>query len=219
MVPWHVAFSNCEEKIVNIAQASQKIFWILQNRDWFSFFSFYPNLLWLRMGNLIFFVRKNYIKLKINHTWSCGYSSRSVEEHVYLHWNISRLHVLQMKVLWLCLSVNARGKKFKILQNLLRPENTTYIFSAWAKRLRVLPFLVTYRNAAVVGNLETAVCALWHPVCIWVWARQSPNPSERRGISFFALLFLHCSSGLLTLGIKSVMFLHISIVFISICCV
>lgn len=67
--------------------------------------------------------------------------------------------------------------------------DTTYIFSAWAKRLRVLLFLVTYRNAAVVGNLETAVCSLWHPVCIWVWARPSPNPSERRGISFFHSIF------------------------------
>lgn len=168
------------------------------------------------MGNVIFSVRKNYIKLKINHTWSCGYSSSSVEKHVYLHWNISRLHVLQMKVSWLCLSVNVIGKKFKILQNLLRPVNTTYIFSAWAKRLRVLPFLVTYGNAAVVGNLETAVWTLWCSVCIWVWARQSLNPSERKGISFFALLFLHCSFGLLTLGIKSVMFLHTSIVFMSI---
>lgn len=110
---------------------------------------------------------------------------------------------------------NLKGKEVKILQDQLRPVNASCIFFAWAKKLRELSFLVTYGNVTMVGNIKSAVWALWHPICTWTWAWRFPNPSETRSNLCFALLFLHCRSGLLTLGIKSVKLLHISIGFIS----
>lgn len=79
--------------------------------------------------------------------------------------------------------------------------------------MRVLLFLVAYGNVAVVGNVEIAVWALWHTICIWVWEREFPRPSEMtvthvlHSYFFIASLAYWC--------LEPNMFLHISVLFIS----
>lgn len=96
---------------------------------------------------------------------------------------------------------NVMGKKakFKSFSD-LRSQIISFLHEQ--RKMRVLLLLVTYGSVAVVGNLETAVRALWHTICIWVWKREFPSPSEIKGISCFAFLFLRCKPGLLMLGIK-----------------
>ena len=130
---------------------------------------------------------------------------------MYLH--LLCLHVLQSKELWLWLPI--MGKEVKTLQAQLRLANTSCIFSLRAKKAE---------GIIISGHLRECYCGRKSKNCRpgsltsclhLGLGKAIPRPPGGRGNPCLPLPFLHCKSDLSILGIKSAMFLHISIASLS----